>query len=141
MGKCGAGAVSGTGSTSGNSRQTGLMRWPRGLARASFTSLSLNSSLCDMRRRRCLGGGCGCTCGRCASPASSALAATVPRMPSAVVPAARPEVDARCGMRSISLADIAGEAFAIFRTQQLSEIISGPWEGDNEFGFRDCCLS
>ena len=95
MGKCGAGAVSGTGSTSGNSRQTGLMRWPRGLARASFTSLSLNSSLCEMRRRRCLGGGCGCTCGRCASPASSALAATVPRMPSAVIPAARPEVDAR----------------------------------------------
>ena len=24
----------------------------------------------------------------------------------------------------------SGEAFAIFRTQQLSEIISGPWEGD-----------
>ena len=161
-GKCGQRRARGrgrrrTGSTSGNSRQTGLMRWPRGLARASFTSLSLNSSLCDMRRRRCLGGGCGCTCGRCASPASSALAATVPRMPSAVVPAARPEVDARCGMRSISLAGLTsrnrwrsfrffrftlgflpsclGRAGRvpkgeIFRTQQLSEIISGPWEGD-----------
>ena len=103
-----------TGSTSGNSRQTGLMRWPRGLARASFTSLSLNSSLCEMRRRRCLGGGCGCTCGRCASPASSALAATVPRMPSAVVPAARPEVDARCGMRSISLAGYRWRSFRYF---------------------------